>query len=51
LPDREALADRARAVAARPGAPVEPDSASVRAIRDKGGFLDRLAKELEKIGT
>jgi hypothetical protein len=49
--EREALADRARAVAARPGTPVEPGAASARAVRGKGGFLDRLAEELAKIAS
>jgi xylulokinase len=46
--ERGALADRARAVAARPGMPVEPDPAAVAAYRAPGGFLERLAKELGK---
>ncbi len=47
--EREALAESARAVAARPGASVSPNQAAARAIREKGGFLERLAAELAKI--
>jgi xylulokinase len=42
---RDALADRARAVAARPGKAVEPDPIAVAAYRGQGGFLDRLERE------
>jgi xylulokinase len=48
--ERDALADRARAVAARPGSPVEPDAAAVRAIRGQGGFLERLAAAFASAG-
>jgi xylulokinase len=47
--ERDALADRARAVAAHPGAAVPPEAASVAAYRDKGGFLEKLEKELAKL--
>ena len=43
--ERGALADKARAVAARPGAAVEPDPKSVAAYRGSGGYLARLEKE------
>jgi xylulokinase len=42
--ERDALADRARAVAARPGAPIEPDPKAVAAYRGPGGFLERLER-------
>jgi xylulokinase len=42
--ERGALADRARAVAARPGAAVEPDPKAVSAYRGPGGFLERLER-------
>ncbi|HRY72236.1 MAG TPA: glycosyltransferase, partial [Spirochaetia bacterium] len=42
--EREGLAERARAVAARPGPAVEPDPAAVRAYRGPGGYLERLAE-------
>jgi xylulokinase len=44
--ERDALADRARAVAARPGNPVEPDPKAVEVYRGRGGYLERLAAEL-----
>jgi xylulokinase len=47
-PEREELADRARAVAARPGAPVQPDSEAVATYRGAGGYLARLEKEFAK---
>ncbi|MGA2547095.1 MAG: FGGY family carbohydrate kinase [Rectinemataceae bacterium] len=47
--ERGALADRARAVAARPGLPVEPEAASIRAYRGKGGYLERLEKEFASL--
>jgi xylulokinase len=47
--ERDALADRARAVAARPGKAVEPDAAAVAAYRGKGGYLERLEKEFASI--
>ncbi len=46
--ERDALADKARAVAARPGSPVEPDPAAVKACRGPGGFLERLKREFAK---
>jgi xylulokinase len=45
--ERDALAERARSVAAKPGAAVEPDPKAVAACRGAGGYLDRLKKELE----
>ena len=47
--EREALAERARAVAARPGVPVEPDPKAVKACRGPGGFLEKVSKELGAI--
>jgi xylulokinase len=44
----EALADRARAAAARPGKAVLPDPAAVAAYRGPGGFLERLGSEFAK---
>lgn len=44
---REALAERARAVAARPGPAVEPDPAAERAYRGAGGYLERLKDAFE----
>jgi xylulokinase len=46
--ERDDLADRARAVAARPGKSVEPDAKAVAAYRGSGGYLERLGKELGK---
>ena len=46
--ERGALADAARAVAARPGKAVLPDAAAVRAYRGKGGYLERLEGEFAK---
>jgi xylulokinase len=43
---REALAEKGRSVAAKPGKTVQPDPAAVKAYRGPGGFLDRLAKTL-----
>jgi xylulokinase len=45
--ERESLADRARAVAARPGPAVEPDPKAVSAYRGRGGYLETLKRELE----
>ena len=45
--ERGELADRARAVAARPGKAVEPDPAAVRAYRGSGGYLERLERSFE----
>src|SRR5208283_2680980 len=42
--ERDAVADRARAVAARPGAAIEPDPKAVAAYRGPGGFLERLER-------
>ncbi len=47
--ERGAAADRARSVAARPGAPVPPDPKAVAAYRGSGGFLERLGKEFASI--
>jgi xylulokinase len=47
--ERDELADKARAVAARPGKAVEPDPKAVAAYRDKGGYLDRLEKEFSRL--
>jgi xylulokinase len=46
--ERDALADKARAVAARPGKAVEPDPKAVAAYRAPGGYLDRLAEAFAK---
>jgi xylulokinase len=42
--EREALAERARSVAARPGAAALPEASAVKAYRGPGGFLERLAR-------
>jgi xylulokinase len=47
--ERDALTERARAVAAHPGSPVEPEPAAVRAYRGPDGFLRRLARDFESI--
>jgi xylulokinase len=47
-PEREALAARGRAVAAKPGATVQPDPAAVKAYRGPGGFLEKVAATLRK---
>ena len=39
---RDSLVDRARLACARPGAPVEPEPALLRAYRAPGAYLDRL---------
>jgi xylulokinase len=49
--ERGALADRARAVAARPGAAIEPDAKAVAAYRGPGGYLERLKKEFGALRT
>jgi xylulokinase len=48
--ERDAVADRARAVAARPGKAVTPDAKAVVAYRGHGGYLERLEAEFAKIG-
>jgi xylulokinase len=48
--DRAELADRARAVAARPGKAVSPDEAATRAYRGPNGYLERLAAAFAKAG-
>ena len=47
--EREELASKARAVAARPGKAVAPEPKAVAAYRSKGGYLDRLAEAFAKV--
>jgi xylulokinase len=49
--ERDALADKARAVAARPGKAVEPDPKAIAAYRAPGGFLDRLAAAFAEVSA
>ena len=47
--EREEVAEYARSVATKPGQPIEPQTAAVRAYHSKGGYLEQLAEKFAEI--